>query len=133
MALNVDLKPNERIIIANVSVRNGDRRARLIFETEAKFLREKDILAASEAKTACEHLYVLLQVIYFIGNNSDLENKFVAASNEIMAASPSMTPYIADIYGRFTAGEFYASLKAGQKLMQYEEELLGRLEQAPSE
>ena len=128
MALNVDLKPNERIIIANVSVRNGDRRARLIFETEAKFLREKDMLAASEAKTACERLYVLLQVIYFVGNNSDLEEKFVAASNEIMAASPSMTPYIADIYDKFTAEEFYASLKSGQKLMQYEKELLERLE-----
>jgi flagellar protein FlbT len=132
MALNVDLKPNERIIIANVSVRNGDRRARLIFETEAKFLREKDMLAASEAKTACEHLYVLLQVIYFLGNNSDLENKFVIASNEIMAASPSMTPYIADIYDKFTAGDLYASLKSGQKLMQYEKELLGRLEATPS-
>lgn len=128
MALNVDLKPNERIIIANVSVRNGDRRARLIFETEAKFLREKDMLAASEAKTACERLYILLQVIYFVGNNSDLEEKFVAASNEIMAASPSMTPYIADIYEKFTAEEFYASLKSGQKLMQYEKELLDRLE-----
>ena len=133
MALNVDLKPNERIIIANVSVRNGDRRARLIFETEAKFLREKDMLAASEAKTACEHLYVLLQVIYFLGNNSDLENKFVSASNEIMAASPSMVPYIANIYDKFIAGDLYASLKSGQKLMQYEKELLRRIEAAPSE
>jgi len=132
MALNVDLKPNERIIIANVSVRNGDRRARLIFETEAKFLREKDMLAASDAKTACEHLYVLLQVIYFLGNSLDLEDKFVTAANEIMAASPSMTSYIANIYGKLTAGEFYASLKAGQKLMQYERELLGRLESAQS-
>jgi flagellar protein FlbT len=128
MALNIDLKPNERIIIANVSVRNGDRRTRLTFETEAKFLREKDMLPASEAKTACEHLYVLLQIIYFIENSSDLEDKFVNLSNEIMAASPSMTPYIAEIYGKFTAGEYYASLKAGQKLMKYEKELLGRLE-----
>ena len=52
MALNVDLAPHKRIIIANVSVRNGDRRARLTFETEAKFLREKDMLPASEASTA---------------------------------------------------------------------------------
>jgi flagellar protein FlbT len=131
MALNIDLKPNERIIIANVSVRNGDRRTRLIFETEAKFLREKDMLPASEAKTACEHLYVLLQVIYFLGNSSDLENRFVASSNEIMSASPSTAAYIADIYDKFTAGEYYPSLKSGQKLMQYEKELLGRLEVAP--
>jgi flagellar protein FlbT len=130
MALNIDLKPNERIIIANVSVRNGDRRTRLTFETEAKFLREKDMLPASEAKTACERLYILLQIIYFLESSTDLEEKFVAASNEIMSASPSMTPYIADIYSKFTAGEYYASLKAGQKLMKYEKELLGRLKVA---
>ena len=80
MALSVDLAPYERIIIANVSVRNGDRRARLTFETEAKFLREKDMLPASEASTACEHLYVLLQMIYFLDLNTDLDQKFINVS-----------------------------------------------------
>jgi flagellar protein FlbT len=127
MALNIDLKPNERIIIANVSVRNGDRRARLIFETEAKFLREKDMLPASEASTACEHLYVILQMIYFTNNNAELEDKFVSLSNDIMRASPSTSSYIAEIYTQFTSGEYYAALKAGQKLMQYEKELHERL------
>ena len=123
MALIVDLKPNERIIIANVSVRNGERRARLIFETEAKFLREKDILAASEAVTACEHLYVVLQMIYFIRKDQELENKFTEISNEIMKASPSSSPYIAEIYNNLVIGEYYASLKSGQKLMLYEKQL----------
>lgn len=127
MALNIDLKPNERIIIANVSVRNGDRRARLIFETEAKFLREKDMLPASEASTACEHLYVILQVIYFTDSNAELEDKFVSLSNEIMKASPSTSSYIAEIYTHFTCGEYYAALKVGQKLMRYEKELHERL------
>ncbi|WP_082503866.1 flagellar biosynthesis repressor FlbT [Methylobacterium sp. Leaf117] len=127
MALNIDLKPHERIIIANVSVRNGDRRARLIFETEAKFLREKDMLPASKASTACEHLYIILQVIYFTDNNVELEEKFVSLSNEIMKASPSTSSYIAEIYTQFTSGEYYTALKAGQKLMRYEKELHERL------
>ena len=128
MALIVDLKPNERIIIANVSVRNGDRRARLIFETEAKFLREKDMLPASEASTACEHLYVILQMIYFLEKDLDLEKRFTELSNEIMNASPSTSPYIADVYNKFIDGEYYQSLKAGQRLMQYEKELLNLAE-----
>ena len=127
MALNVDLKPNERIIIANVSVRNGDRRARLIFETEAKFLREKDMLPASEASTACEHLYVILQMIYFTNNGAELEDKFIALSNDIMKASPSMSPYIAGIYTQFKSGEYYTALKSGQKLIRYEKELHERI------
>ena len=36
------------------------------------------MLPASEALTACEHLYVLLQMIYFLGLNSDFDQKFVA-------------------------------------------------------
>ena len=127
MALNVDLKPNERIIIANVSVRNGDRRARLIFETEAKFLREKDMLPASEASTACEHLYVILQMIYFTNNGTELENKFIALSNDIMKASPSMASYIAEVYTQFKSGEYYEALKSGQKLIRYEKELHERI------
>lgn len=127
MALNIDLKPNERIIIANVSVRNGDRRARLIFETEAKFLREKDMLPASEALTAGEHLYVLLQLIYFLDLNSDLDQKFVDLSKEIMDAVPSMAPFIAEIYANLTDGNYYLALKEGKKLIAYERELHSRL------
>lgn len=127
MALKIDLRPNERIIIANVSIRNGDRRAKLTIETQAKFLRERDMLPASEASTACEHLYVLLQMIYFLDNNSDLENSFVSISNEIMNASPSTKPYIADIYSSVESGEYYAALKGGQKLLQYEQAILARL------
>lgn len=128
MALNVDLAPHERIIIANVSVRNGDRRARLTFETEAKFLREKDMLPASEASTACEHLYVLLQMIYFLDLNSDLDQKFIDLSKYIMDAAPSMAPFIAEIYKNLLDGKYYLALKEGKKLMKYEKELHSRLE-----
>lgn len=127
MALNVDLAPHERIIIANVSVRNGEKRARLIFETEAKFLREKDILPASEASTACEHLYVILQLVYFLELKSDLDQEFVRLSKEIMEAVPSMAPFIASIYQKLTDEKYYLALKEGKKLLAYEKELNIRL------
>lgn len=124
MALRVDLKPNERIIVGGVSIRNGDRRAALTFETQAKFLREKDILTESEAKTSCERLYVLLEAIYLTDNPSELENEFVIQANILMSASPSMAPYLADIFDKFSTGEYYASLKSGQELIRYERKLL---------
>jgi flagellar protein FlbT len=130
MALRVDLKPNERIIVGGVSIRNGERRAALTFETQAKFLREKDILTESEANTSCERLYVLLEAIYLTDNPSELENEFVIQANVLMAAAPSMTPYIADIFDKFSRGEYYASLKSGQNLIKYERQLLALISPA---
>jgi flagellar protein FlbT len=130
MALRVDLKPNERIIVGGVSIRNGDRRAALTFETQAKFLREKDILTESEANTSCERLYVLLEAIYLTDNPAELENEFVIQANVLMAAAPSMATYIADIFDKFSRGEYYASLKSGQELIKYEKQLLELLSTA---
>lgn len=128
MALRVDLKPYERIIVGGVSIRNGDRRAALTFETQAKFLREKDIIVESEAKTTCEKLYVLIEAIYLTDNPAELENEFVAQANVLMAAAPSMTPYLANIFDKFSRGEYYASLKSGQELIKYERQILSLLE-----
>ena len=43
MALKVELKPNERIIIGNCVITNVDQRARLLIEGE-KIRRGKDIV-----------------------------------------------------------------------------------------
>ena len=47
MALKVELKPGERIIIGDCVVTNADQRTRLVIEGEAPILREKDILTPS--------------------------------------------------------------------------------------
>lgn len=127
MALKIDLKPNERLIINGVSIRNGDRRASLTFETQAKFLRERDILTESDAVTSCERLYVLLEAIYLTDNPLELENEFVIQANVLMAAAPSMAPYLATIFDKFSRGDYYAALKSGQDLMKYERILLDRV------
>ena len=45
MALKVELKPGERIIIGNCVITNTDQRSRLLIEGEkVPILREKDIL-----------------------------------------------------------------------------------------
>ncbi len=44
MALKVELKPGERIIIGDCVITNHDQRTRLLIEGQAPILREKDIL-----------------------------------------------------------------------------------------
>ncbi|BCM86433.1 hypothetical protein NS228_12355 [Methylobacterium indicum] len=123
MALRIDLKPHERLIIGDVSIRNGSRRASLTFETKAKFLREKDILTESQAKTACERLYVILQAIYLTEKDLMIENEFIAHANEIMNSVPTMGLYIAEIHKKIEDGDYYQALKVGQDLMNYEKYL----------
>ncbi len=124
MALRIDLKPHERLIIGDVSIRNGDRRASLTFETKAKFLREKDILTQGQAKTACEKLYVLLQAIYLTDNDPMIENAFVSHAGELVKNVPTTGFYVFDINAKIQERDFYQALKIGQDLMNYEKFLL---------
>ncbi len=40
MALRIELKPQERLIINGALIRNGDRRSTFVIENQCKFLRE---------------------------------------------------------------------------------------------
>ena len=54
MALKVELKPGERIILGECVVTNGDQRTRLLIEGDAPILREKDILTPEHCQHAGE-------------------------------------------------------------------------------
>ena len=49
MALKVELKPGERLIVGSVVITNSDQRARLFIDGKAPILREKDILSPALA------------------------------------------------------------------------------------
>ena len=128
MPLRIELKPNERLIIGNAAIRNGDRRASFVLETNTKFLRESEIITESEADTPCKRLYVLLQVIYLVDKPFEAENQFTGLATRIMEAAPSMGPHIVAIHGELTEGRHYKALKLGRELIAYERELHARLE-----
>ena len=65
MALKVELKPNERIIIGSCVITNVDQRARLLIEGEnTPVLREKDILTPATANTPAKLIYLAVQLMY---------------------------------------------------------------------
>ena len=71
MALKVELKPNERIIIGTAVVRNCDQRTSLIIEGNAPILREKDILSPKSADTPAKLIYMTIQFMYIDGKISE--------------------------------------------------------------
>ena len=59
MALIIDLKPSERIIIGDALITNDTARTRLHIEGDAPILREKDILRPDEADSPSKKIYLI--------------------------------------------------------------------------
>jgi flagellar protein FlbT len=132
MPLKIELKPFERLIIGGASIRNGDRRSSFIIETNTKFLRESDIITESDADTPCKRLYVTLEFVYLSDDPAEAENAFVVVANEIIQAMPSTTPTIFRIYECLSAKEYYQALKVAKELIAYEQDLLTRASESPT-
>ena len=133
MALRIELKPQERLIINGALIRNGDRRSTFVIENQCKFLRESEILTESEADTAAKRLCVTLQFIYLADNPPEAEDLFVRQATEIMKASPSMAPYILAIQDELSARQYHRAIKRGRELIAYERQLLDHLAASPGE
>ena len=130
MALRIELKPQERLIINGALIRNGDRRSVFVIENQCKFLRESEIITETEADTAAKRLCVTLQFIYLADTPPEAEDLFVRQATEILRASPSMAPYLLAIQDELSAQQYHRAIKRGRELIAYERELLGHLDAA---
>src|SRR5215831_14661734 len=124
MALKVELKPGERIIIGECVVTNSDQRTRLLIDGEAPILREKDILTASRADTPAKRIYLAVQLMYTSRDPRIHHENYFTLVRDILRAAPSTWPYIESINNHILTGEMYKALKEAKKLIAYEQELI---------
>jgi flagellar protein FlbT len=124
MALKVELKPDERIIIGSAVIRNGDHRTRFFIEGDAPILREKDILTASTAETPAKKIYLAVQMMYLKNDLSSHNEIYFPLVRDFLSAAPSATPLIADINNRILSGDLYKALRVAKKLIAYEQDLI---------
>ncbi len=124
MALKVELKPDERLIVGTAVIRNGDQRVKLFIEGNAPILREKDILTPATADTPAKRIYLAVQLMYLTQDMSANHQTYFELVRDFLAAVPSSAELIADINNRILSGDMYKALKAAKKLMAYESELL---------
>lgn len=124
MALKVELKPGERVIVGDVVIRNGDQRTRFFIEGEAPILREKDILTPQSADSPAKRLYLAVQLMYLDNDIEKHSEVYFQLANDFLAAAPSSAPLIGDINNRILSGELYKALKAAKTLIAYEQELI---------
>jgi flagellar protein FlbT len=125
MPLKLTLKPGERVIVAGAVLTNGSTVAHLQIENRVPLLRQRDILAESEATTPCKRIYLVIQLMYIgDGLTSQLAQVYWELVRDVLAAAPSTNDLISQISAYIVDSSFYPALKIAKRLILYEEELM---------
>ena len=122
MALKLELKPDERVIIGDCVVTNRGPRTRLLIEGTAPILREKDIMTLARANSPARRLYLTVQDMYMSKRPQDHRSAYQRLAREILQSAPGAQPFLESINNRILTGELYKALKETGKLIAYERE-----------
>lgn len=124
MALVIDLKPHEKILIGEAVITNDKQRTRLHIAGDAPILRHKDIMQEEEAETPCKKVYFLVQCMYLAKNPEQYHKVYFDLIKEIQHAAPTTSFMFMIINDKIINGEYYKALKESRELIKLEEELL---------
>lgn len=124
MALKVELKPGEKLLVGDCIITNSDQRTRLFISGKAPILREKDILTSATADTPAKRIYLAVQLMYIDEELEGSKESYVQLSTDFVEAVPSSTPIVDQINNEILTGSLYKALKAAQRLIEYEQDLL---------
>lgn len=129
MALIIDLKPGEKILIGTAVITNDTQRTRLHISGEAPILREKDVLQESEADTPCKKVYFLVQCMYLARNPREYHPKYFELLKIIQQAAPSTAVFFMKINEQIIEGHYYKALREAKDLIVHEKELFDNVQQ----
>ena len=117
MALKLELKAGERLLVGDTVVVNEGGRARLSIEGDAPVLREKDLLAPEAAHSAGERLYLAVQSMYLSRRPERFLADYAGLSRAIVAARPDLRGRVEAIDALVAAGSLYKAMRAAQILI----------------
>ena len=123
MALKVELKPGEKLLVGQCIITNSDQRARLFIEGSAPILREKGILTLATADTPAKRIYLAVQLMYIEEDISTMRAQYFSLINDFIAAAPSTISIADRINNDILTGDLYKALKTAKELIQYEQDL----------
>jgi len=127
MALKVELKPHEKIIVGSCVITNTDQRAKILIEGDRlPILREKDILTPATADTPAKLMYLAVQLMYISQDPTEQHAIYFDLMRDVLGAVPSAAVLVQDINNHILSGDYYRALKASRKLIAYEAELRAR-------
>ena len=124
MALVIDLKPGEKILIGEAVITNDSQRTRLHIAGDAPILREKDVMKEEEANTPCKRIYFVIQAMYLSKTPKELHTSYFELVNDVQKAAPSCGIFFAQINDEIINDRYYKAMKLGRQLIEHESELL---------
>src|SRR6202048_5515981 len=124
MALRVELKPGERIIVGESLITNSDSRPAFLIDGDAPILREKDILTAETANTPVKRIYLCVQIIYLENDIPNYQDLYLGFIKELIEAVPSFRDQIELVSNLILSGALYKALRELRPLIKREEDLL---------
>jgi len=131
LAIEIELKPGERIVLGNCLVTNTDRPTRLFVAGAVPILREKDILTPAQANTPAKRIYLAVQLMY-TSMDPSIHDTYFALVRDILDAAPSMWPFIENINNHILTDEMYKALQGATQLIAYEQELIAHAKRRAS-
>lgn len=123
MALKVELKPGEKLLVGQCIITNSEQRSRLFIDGKAPILREKDILTTDTADTPAKRIYLAVQLMYIQEDIDTLRSEYFSLINDFVTAAPSTISIADRINNDILTGELYKALKTAKELIQYEQDL----------
>jgi flagellar biosynthesis repressor protein FlbT len=129
MPLKLSLKPGEKFVLNGAVVQNGDRRGTLILQNKASVLREKDIMQPEQANSPARRIYLPIMMMYLDESDADqYYDDFALRMNEFMTVirNPAILTECVAISKNVLSREFYKALMSCRKLIEYEDERLGK-------
>ena len=123
MALVIDLKPNEKVIIGSSTITNDKQRTRLRIEGNAPILREKDTMTPDEATTVSKKLYLTVQEMYLAHPEQafDKYDDYFLHLRSIEDIAPQISNFLNDISMQILQGTYYKGLKLVNDLINFEQ------------
>jgi flagellar biosynthesis repressor protein FlbT len=124
MALVIDLKPGEKILIGTAVITNDTQRTRLHISGDAPILREKDVMKEEEANSPCKKIYFLIQCMYMTTDPKQYFAKYFQLVKDVQHAAPSTALYFLAINEKIIDGAYYKAMREARELIKLEEELI---------
>jgi flagellar protein FlbT len=124
MALVIDLKPGEKILIGEAVITNDSQRTRLHIAGDMPIMREKDVMKEKEATSPCKIIYFMVQGMYLSPTPERYHEEYFKLVKEIQAASPSSSIFFMQINDHIIDDNYYKALKIAKQLIDHEQELI---------
>jgi flagellar protein FlbT len=130
MALKITLKPHEKMIISGAVVTNGNSKSELLVENNVPILRQKDIMNEKDANSPTRRIYFVIQLMYIDEKNLALHHKnYWKLVQDFIQAAPTALPAVDQISNSILGGQYYQALKLARNLIDYEEEIISRVQE----